>query len=129
MSVHFCWFTSNVSFRIRILKGRRGKGEGVNSVISLFTEPLPPKSYVINYRLHTHQLIYIYCCNFFFVRIKLLKLFMSLECKYNKLQFGIRISSIEVSKQKLHISTSCHSTAKLWRASILQRDGIQRFSR
>ena len=34
------------------------------------------------------------------------KLFISLECKYNMLQFGIRISSIETSKQKLHISTA-----------------------
>ena len=32
---------------------------------------------------------------------------ISLECKYNKLLFGIIISSIEVSKQKLHISMSC----------------------
>ena len=31
--------------------------------------------------------------------------FISLECKCNKLQFGIRICSIEVSKQKLCIST------------------------
>ena len=29
----------------------------------------------------------------------LLDMALSLECKYNKLQFGIRISSIEVSKQ------------------------------
>ena len=33
-----------------------------------------------------------------------LKLLLSLECKYNELQFGIRIGSIEVGKQKLHIS-------------------------
>ena len=36
----------------------------------------------------------------------LLILFISLECKYNKVQFGISISSIEASKQKLHITTS-----------------------
>ena len=41
-----------------------------------------------------------------------LQLFISLECKYNWLQFGISISSIEVSKQKLHISKLCMSTAK-----------------
>ena len=34
------------------------------------------------------------------------KLFISLECKYNKMQFGLRICSTDVSKQKLHISTS-----------------------
>ena len=38
----------------------------------------------------------------------LLKLFISVERKYNKLQFGIRNSSIDVSKQKLCLSTSCH---------------------
>ena len=31
---------------------------------------------------------------------------MALECKYNKLQVSIKISFIEVSKQKLHISTT-----------------------
>ena len=35
------------------------------------------------------------------------RLFISLEYKYNKLQFAIRISSIEVHGQKLRISTSC----------------------
>ena len=34
----------------------------------------------------------------------LFKLFVLLECKYNKLQFGIRISSIEARKQKLYAS-------------------------
>ena len=41
---------------------------------------------------------------------KLFKLFISLEYKYNNLLFAIRISSIEVIKQKLHISTSLMST-------------------
>ena len=40
----------------------------------------------------------------FFV-VEKLKLFISLEWKYNELQFGLRISSIEVSKQKLCIAT------------------------
>ena len=30
--------------------------------------------------------------------------FQTVECKYNQLQFGVRISSRGVSKQKLHIS-------------------------
>ena len=51
--------------------------------------------------------------NYIFIAIKnaLLKLFISLECKYNKLHFGIRISSIEVSQQKLaslHIAPCLH---------------------
>ena len=47
----------------------------------------------------------------------LLKLFMSLECKYNKLQFGMSISCIEVNKQKLLISTCATSTTKLTEAN------------
>ena len=50
---------------------------------------------------------YIYAYNFFSKK-KLFKLFISLEFKYNKLQFGLGISSIEVSKQKLCISTSLY---------------------
>ena len=45
---------------------------------------------------------------FFFFKKTLLKLSLSLESKYNKLQFGKGISSIEASKQKLRIFTSCH---------------------
>ena len=37
---------------------------------------------------------------------RLLKLFVSLECKYDKLQFGLRMSSIEVSK--ILLPTLCH---------------------
>ena len=48
---------------------------------------------------------YIYSCNFFPGK-KLFKLFISLECKYNRLQFGIRIYSIEGSQQKLCIFTA-----------------------
>ena len=49
---------------------------------------------------------YFYGYNFFFIfQEDTFKLFISLECKYNKLQFGVRFSSIEVSKQKLRIST------------------------
>ena len=49
-----------------------------------------------------------------------MKLFISLECKYNKLQFGIRISSIEVSKQKRHISKALMSTTKLTAKKSIQ---------
>ena len=48
-----------------------------------------------------------------FLKNRLFTQFITLECKYNKLQFGLRISSIEVSKQKLHISTQwqvCNKT-------------------
>ena len=39
--------------------------------------------------------------------------FISLECKYNKLQFGIRISSIEVTKQIYAFLRRSMSTTKL----------------
>ena len=45
--------------------------------------------------------------NFFFQN-KNFKLFTSLKCKYNKLQFDLRISSIEVSKQMIHITLSLY---------------------
>ena len=51
---------------------------------------------------------YIYSYNFFSSKNTFLKLLISLECKYNKLQFGIKINCIEASTQKLCISTLCH---------------------
>ena len=68
------------------------------------------------------------CCFFnnciksynFFFKHKLLKLFISLESKYNKLQSGNRISFIEFSKQKLHISASCHVYNKMYRGKSIQ---------
>ena len=44
---------------------------------------------------------------FNFLKNTFLTLFITLESKYSKLQFGINISSIEVRKQKLCISM-CH---------------------
>ena len=46
------------------------------------------------------------------------KIFISLECKYNKLQFGIRISFIEVRKQKLCISMSLYVYNKIYSNKI-----------
>ena len=43
---------------------------------------------------------------FFSFKKTLLKLFISLGCKYNTLQFGIRISTIEASKHSLHRTMS-----------------------
>ena len=59
----------------------------------------------------------------FFFKNTLFKLFILLECKYDKLQFGVRISSIEVSKQKLHslrhsMSTTTTTTKEIPRESI-----------
>ena len=68
---------------------------------------------------------------FHFFKNNSFDLFMLLECKCNKLQFGVTISYIEVSKQKLHISTSCHVTTKLTEGtqsrsnSFLKCEGIQ----
>ncbi len=55
-----------------------------------------------------HNLFLIFLNNFInsYNRNELFKLFISLECWYNILQFSIRINSTEVSKQKLHISIS-----------------------
>ena len=46
------------------------------------------------------------------------KLFISFECKYNKLQFGIRISSIEVSKPKPHIFAVFYFYSKTYNKEI-----------
>ena len=43
---------------------------------------------------------------------------LSLEYKYNEVQFGIRHVSIEVSKQKQCISTSSHATTKLTEGNL-----------
>ena len=59
---------------------------------------------------------YIYSYYFVF-KNKLFKPFISLECKCNKLQLGIKISSVEVSKQKLRIA---RSTAKLTAKKSIQ---------
>ena len=73
---------------------------------------------------------YIHSYNLFPLKNTLLKLFIALECKYNKLQFGIRIGSIEASKQRLRVSTSCLSTTNLIEgntsksASFLKSEGI-----
>ena len=48
------------------------------------------------------------------------------ECKHNKLLCGVRISSIEVSRLKLHISTSCMSTTKLIVKKSIQDDSFLR---
>ena len=46
---------------------------------------------------------------------------MSLECKY-KLQFGLRICSIEVGKQAIHRQVALKSTTKFTsKKSILER--------
>ena len=63
----------------------------------------------------------------FFPTNKLFKLFRSIEFKHNKLQFGIRISSIEVSKQKLRISTAHFVYNKTYRKEI--HPGATPFSR
>ena len=56
----------------------------------------------------------IHSCNFFsFFKNKLFKLFLSLGCYYTKLQFGITICSIEVSKQKLCVTRSLYVFNKL----------------
>ena len=47
------------------------------------------------------------------------KLFISLESKYKKLQFGIGIRSIVISTQKLCISISCHDYNKTYRRKSL----------
>ena len=52
------------------------------------------------------------------IKNKLFKLFISLECKCNKLQFGIRISSIEVSKQKLCFSMAFNVYNKTYSKEI-----------
>ena len=58
---------------------------------------------------------------FSFFKNTLFKLFISLECKYNKLQFGVVISSTEVSTQKPHTATSCHVYNKTYkRKSIME---------
>ena len=48
------------------------------------------------------------------------KLFTPLECKYNKQQFGIRISAIEASKQKLRISMSLYACNKTYSKKNIQ---------
>ena len=63
--------------------------------------------------------VYIFSYNFF-CKNKLFKLFMSLECKYNKLEFGIRISYIEVSRQKLHSFMALLSTTRLTAKKSIQ---------
>ena len=68
---------------------------------------------------------YIYSYNIFLRR--LFKLFVPLEFKYNKLQFGIRISSIEVRKQKPCIATSLYVCNKTY--SIEIHPGAIPFSR
>ena len=60
--------------------------------------------YSTSFRLYLY--VFITIIFIAFSKDKLFKLFISLECKYNKLQFGIRISSIDVSKQMLRISIS-----------------------
>ena len=69
----------------------------------------------------------------FFSKKNIFKLFTPLERKCNKLQFGIRISSIEVSKQKLHISNHAMSTTIIternpsWSTTILLREETQEY--
>ena len=46
------------------------------------------------------------------------KMFISFECKYNMLQFGTRNSSIEVSKQKIHIAMSLYVYNKTYGKEI-----------
>ena len=58
---------------------------------------------------------------------RLFKLFISLECKCNKLQFGIRTSSIDASKQKLRISTAIYVYNKTYSKEI--HTGATPFSR
>ena len=55
--------------------------------------------------------------------------FISLECKYNELQFGISISSIEVRKQNLCISTSCHVYNKTYRRKSIQEQLLSQAQR
>ena len=50
---------------------------------------------------HGYFVYYIFSYNFLFFNFS-----KSLECKYNKLKFGIRIGFVEASKHKLHIATS-----------------------
>ena len=68
---------------------------------------------------------YIYSYNF--SPKKKFNLFISLEWKYNKLQFGIRISSIEARKQKIHISTALYVNNKTYNKEI--HPGATPFSR
>ena len=60
----------------------------------------------------------------YFVK-KLFKRFISLGCKYNKLQLGVRISSIEASRQKLLIiyNKICNKETK--RDSFFKSKGIR----
>ena len=66
---------------------------------------------------------YIHNSSLFF-NIKLFKLFISIECKYNKLQLGLRISSIGISKQKLCMTMSLYVYRKL-----TSKEGAPSFSR
>ena len=63
---------------------------------------------------------YNFFLNFFFLQNTLVKPSIPLECKYDKLQFCIRISSSEASKQKLYISTLYHVYNKTYRRKILK---------
>ena len=56
------------------------------------------------------------------------KLLISLECQYNELQFGIGISSIQVSKRKLHIFTVLYVYNKTCRQQDIHL-GLTAFSR
>ena len=75
--------------------------------------------------------IIIFIAIIFVFNNKLFKLFISLECKYNKLQFGLRISSTaEVSKQKpvaihnyQYLYKSNHLIAR--KSILLKCEGIQ----
>ena len=83
-------------------------------------------------RFHTDFNLWVFFITIIFIALtflknKLFKLFISLECKYNKLQFGIRISSIEVSKQNLHISLALYVYNTTYSKEI--RPGAIPFSR
>ena len=73
---------------------------------------------------------FIYSCNFlffFYLFTFQTVFFISFECKSRKLQFGLRISSIEVSKQKLCITTSLFVYNETCSKDILP--GVSPFSR
>ena len=74
-------------------------------------------------RLHSDFIYFIFYNND--ITNKCFKLFTSLECKYNKLQFGLRISSIEASKQKLLISTAFYAYNKTSARNLSRSDSFK----
>ena len=100
-------------------EGKKKGEEGVTMSIDLGTFPC---AIISPFFLIT--IIYSYKKNFW---KKLFKLFLSLECMYNKLQFGLRISPNETSKQNLCIFSTLYDYNKTYSKEI--HPGATPFSR